>query len=407
MRLGALLLLVAFARVAAAITPAEIEAAASKATGGLRADVKRLVAPAMGGRDNGTPESNRVQRRLVKRLRRLGPGLLGGGRDEEAYRQHFVEEGQPGTNLLAVMRGRDLPEQYVIVGGHYDHLDSRSDAAGNCAARRTPGGALCPGATDNAAGAAVVLAIGRALRALPTPPRRSVILALWDAEEDGLLGSRHYVNHPPVPIAQTVAYVNFDIQGANLLPSLRRTSFAVGAETGGSALGAFVADAVAADELDTRPVSYIFGQLRSDYANFVNASVPTVFFGDSTGGCYHTTGDTFAVVDLAKLRMQSRIGFRLAAALAETSTPPPFRAPSPALATYADAGVIHDVFSRAQADLILFPPTDQMLLQRLSDELAAVVQGGPEAFGSEEVIVTLNAALQGIGALTRLPCQKF
>ena len=56
---------------------------------------------------------------------------------------------------------------------------------------------------------------------------------VWDREEDGLLGSAYYVNHPIVPLAKTVGYVNFDIQGANLLPSLRNVSFAVGAETGG------------------------------------------------------------------------------------------------------------------------------------------------------------------------------
>ena len=50
------------------------------------------------------------------------------------------------------------------------------------------------------------------------PPRRTVILALWDREEDGLVGSRSYVAHPLVPLTQTVAYVNFDIQGSNLLP---------------------------------------------------------------------------------------------------------------------------------------------------------------------------------------------
>src|SRR5207253_4202264 len=119
---------------------------------------------------------------------------------------------------------------------HYDHLDTRSNADGACSTGRPPGGAVCHGATDNAAGVAAVVAIGRALRRLPTPPRRSVVLALWDAEEDGLVGSIYYVNHPAVPLASTVAYVNFDIQGANLLPSLRGTSFAVSAETGGSVL---------------------------------------------------------------------------------------------------------------------------------------------------------------------------
>ena len=208
-----------------------------------------------------------------------------------------------------------------------------------------------------------MLGIGRALTKLAQPPRRSVVLALWDAEEDGLLGSLYYVLHPLVPLAKTAAYVNFDIQGANLLPTLRRISFSVGAETGGSALGAFVAQAVAAEKLETLPVSFIFGQLRSDYANFVlRGRVPTVFFSDSTGGCYHTTGDTFDVVDTRKLAIQSRIGFRLTAALAETDAPPPFRDPNPALATYADAVNVNRVFSLSLPDQALFAPADQAAL---------------------------------------------
>ena len=46
-------------------------------------------------------------------------------------------------------------------------------------------------------------AIGRAIAADPVPPRRSVVIALWDAEEDGLLGSQAYVANPVVPLAQT------------------------------------------------------------------------------------------------------------------------------------------------------------------------------------------------------------
>src|SRR5262249_50053862 len=250
---------------------------------------------------------------------------------------------------------------YVVVGAHYDHLDSRSTASGACSIRNAPGGAICPGATDNAAGVGAVLGIGRALRKLSQAPRRSVVLALWDAEEDGLLGSLYYFQPPSVPLEQPVAYVTFDIQGAVLLPPLRRTSFSVGAETGGSALGAFVADAVAAEPLGTLPVSFIFGQLRSDYANFVLIGrVPTVFFSDSTGGCYHTTGDTFDMVDTRKLAVQTRIGFRTTVALAPTLSPPPFRGENPAAATYADALSLSHVFVTAQSDLPLFPPADQV-----------------------------------------------
>ena len=276
-------------------------------------------------------------------------------------------------------------------------------------AEHRAGRRICPGATDNAAGVGVVLGVGRALAKLPVPPRRSVVLALWDAEEDGLLGSLHYVQNPLLPLARTVAYVNVDIQGANLLPSLRRVSFAVGAETGGSALGAFVADAVAAvGGLDTLPVSYIFGQGRSDYVNFVDGgSVPTVFFGDSTGGCYHTTGDRWAVVDRQKLALQTRIALHVTANLAETDAPPPFRGPSAAPVTFADALAIHDVFSRAQVDLPLFPPDDRAVIAQIGSDLSAVVAAGPGAFGPQQVGVVANAALQGIAALTRLPCQAF
>ena len=231
--------------------------------------MKRLSGASFAGRDNDTPESDRAQRLLIGKLRRFGSGLNTAATGDDAFRQPFEQSGQIGTNLVAVIRGRELPDEYVIVGAHYDHLDSRSTPSGSCSIRNAPGGVICPGATDNAAGVGAVLGIGRALGKLSQPPRRSVVLALWDAEEDGLLGSLYYVQHPLVPLAKTVAYVNFDIQGANLLPSLRRVSFSVGAETGGSALGAFVSNAVAAEGLDTRPVSFIFGQLRSDYANFV------------------------------------------------------------------------------------------------------------------------------------------
>jgi len=48
-----------------------------------------------------------------------------------------------------------------------------------------------------------------------------VIIGLWDSEEDGLLGSAAYVTFPLVPLTQTIAYLNFDIQGTNISTSLR------------------------------------------------------------------------------------------------------------------------------------------------------------------------------------------
>jgi hypothetical protein len=363
--------------------------------------VTALASDELEGRDNNTPGSDLAQELLIRRLRKAGRGLNPAGLKTEAYKQHFTFNGQTGTNLLAVIRGRELPNEYVIVGGHYDHLDTRSNAAGACSTGRPPGGAVCNGATDNAAGAATVLAIGRALK--KHPPRRSVVLALWDAEEDGLTGSLYYVNFPLVPLAQTVAYVNFDILGSDLLPSLKTTTFAVSPETG-TGLTSVVAGAVALEQFGTLPISYIFGQLRSDYASFVAKNVPTVFFSDSTNGCYHTTGDDVSKVDWAKLAKQGRIAFRVANELANTSTPPTFIPPNPNLASFADALTLQRVFTLAQPDLALFSPADQVVVGNIKTTIDQIVLDGEAAFNQTDVANLLTAALDGIAAIQRLGC---
>ena len=370
----------------------------------IRNLVERLANDDLEGRDNDTPASVRAQEILIRRLRRAGRGLNPAGLRSEAYRQHFTSGPQVGTNLLAVVRGRELPNEYVIVGAHYDHLDTRSNASGVCRSMGTPGGAVCNGATDNATGVAAVIAIGRALK--KRPPRRSVVLALWDSEEDGLLGSLHYVNNPLVPLAQTVAYVNFDILGSDLLPSLATTSFAVGPETG-SGLTDVVTAAAGAEQFGTLPISYIFGQLRSDYASFVAKSVPTVFFSDSTNGCYHTTADDLDVVDWAKLAKQARIALRAVANLADTTTPPAFVAPNPALAAFADALTLQQVFTIATPDLPLFSPADQQVFTGVRTAIDQIVADGPAAFDQGDVAVLVNAALDGIAAIQRLGCRKL
>src|SRR5262249_42431790 len=158
-----------------------------------------------------------------------------------------------------------------------------------CAATREPGGEICNGAADNASGVAATLAIAKAAKKLG--PRRSLILAFWDGEEDGLAGSAYYHDHPLGPAAAGKGALKFDIPWADLLPSLKNVSFAVGTETGGSPFGAMVDAAVQAEGLDTQLLSYLFGQLRSDYVNLVRAGIPTVFFTDANNGCYHTVND--------------------------------------------------------------------------------------------------------------------
>lgn len=356
-------------------------------------DVRILSGDAMGGRNNGTAGSTMARDHIVDRLDDFSVGLDRSRSGDEAFLQPFAG----GTNVLALIPGSELPDEYVIVGAHYDHVGSQCRTADQA-------DRICNGATDNATGVAAVLAVGEHLARVRGGPKRSIVLALWDAEEDGLVGSRAYVNAPLVPLEQTVAYVNLDIQGANLLPGLRDTTFAVGAETGGERLTSAVASATRRGPLHTWSLSATFGQGRSDYVNFIAEQVPTVFLSDSTGPCYHTAQDDVTVVDFRKLGFQIKNTTRLVHDLVQGERP----TFTPAnLATYDDAVALQAVGHAALADLDRFSPADQARLNQIRADLDRVVAEGPAAFGDDDRTTVLLGAAASISIFTTGPCDGF
>jgi hypothetical protein len=374
---------------ALAFTEAEISQAAVVAR---QIEIVSIIADDVyQGRQNDTTASEAIQAVLIDSLSQVANGLDTSQTGDDAYRQAFSTT-EVGTNLLAVIPGTDLADEYVMIGAHYDHLGKSGHDIYN-------------GATDNAAGVAIVLAVGAAMNALPTPPRRSIILALWDAEEDGLAGSIAYVNAPLIPLANMVAYVNLDVQGTNLLPSLQNTSFAIAAESGGDALQSLVQDAVIHESVDTRLLTRPFGQDRSDHAVLIESGVPSVFFSDATGACYHTPDDDISVVDLQKLREQSQIAFRATLALAEVATPPALVPPSGVV--YDDALVIADVLDGGVADIALFAPAEQATLLSWQATVRAIADAGPESFDASDELDVLLAADAALAALATLECDGF
>lgn len=106
-------------------------------------------------------------------------------------------------NVIAKIDGVDpvLKNEFVIIGAHMDHLGI------------SPTGEVYNGANDNASGTAVVMEIARVMKANSLKPKRTILFALWGGEEQGLLGSRYYSEHPVYPIEKTVAYFNLDMVG--------------------------------------------------------------------------------------------------------------------------------------------------------------------------------------------------
>lgn len=358
-------------------------------------DIAKLAGDETQGRDNDTPGSALAREYLIQQLKPMGRGIDPTKTGDEAYTQAIPG----GTNVIAVIPGSDLADEYVMVGAHYDHI-------GSGCSTEDANDRICNGATDNAAGVAALLGVGRNLAARSTRPRRSIILALWDREEDGLLGSLHYTQNPIIPLAKTVAYVNFDIQGSNVLPSLRNTSFAIAAETGGPELEAAVRSAIGEQTLDTTMLSSVFGQYRSDYAVLIRANVPSVFFTDATGPCYHTAQDEIDIVDFDKLDQQIAIALRVTRELANTDTPPSIVANAP-LATYDDLLNLTRVIERAWSDRGRFSAADVAAMTKVRADLKRLVAEGRGAFGPDDVSPLLGAAAAALNVLTHGPCDGF
>lgn len=170
-----------------------------------------------------------------------------------------------------------------------------------------------------------------------------------------MLGSKYFTQSDPlIPLDKIVGVLNFDIQATNLIPSLRSNTLAVGAETGGPQMSNAVADAYLDSGLTGRIFSQILGQRRSDYQNFLDQNVPTVFFTDSNGPCYHTAGDEVKVVDFDKMEKQAKVGLKLTYHLASTTTPPEFTPISLIPITFNDIAVFRDVWNLFETDEALF-----------------------------------------------------
>ena len=177
------------------------------------------------------------------------------------------------ANVYGVLEGSDpqLKSEYVIYTAHHDHLGvGEPDANGD---------RIFNGALDNASGVAQVLAIGKAFKALPQPPKRSIMLLLVAAEEQGLLGSEYYAEHPTVPAGKIAANINID--GGNIFGPARDIVF-VG--KGKSTIDDYVnaiakmqGRVVTPDQFPDRGFFY-----RSDQFNFAKIGVPAVYLDTGT-----------------------------------------------------------------------------------------------------------------------------
>lgn len=107
-------------------------------------------------------------------------------------------------NVVARLEGSDpkLKDELVVYTAHWDHLGKDPDRKGD---------QIFNGAADNASGVAAVLEIARAFTRITPAPKRSILFLTVTAEEQGLLGAKHYASNPLYPLERTLADINLDV----------------------------------------------------------------------------------------------------------------------------------------------------------------------------------------------------
>jgi len=189
-------------------------------------------------------------------------------------------------NAVGKIEGRDpaLRSSVVLLTAHLDHLG---------VGREVNGDSIYNGADDDASGTSAVLELARSL-ALGARPRRTVIFALFGSEESGGLGSTWFQLHPPVPMEQIAANLEFEMIGRPDPKYMHDTLWLTGWER--SNLGPALAEHGAKLEADKRPEEKFF--MRSD--NFVLAKKGVVAQTVSSYGLhkdYHQPSDDLAHID--------------------------------------------------------------------------------------------------------------
>jgi hypothetical protein len=252
----------------------------------LEVHVTWLADPAREGRSAGTAAARAAAEYIAQQLKDAGGDVqlqdFGNGRRNVA--------GKIGT-----------AERYVLLGAHYDG--------------QGPG---MPSASDNAAGVAVVIELIRELKTKELPV--SVVAVAFDDEEQGLNGSRYYVDHPLYPLDKAQAAIIFDTMGRQFMDLSSWTMFVLGSE--------YSKELAAVVQKRMRPEMFVVGTdligPRSDFASFAVKRVPYLFFTHATHKDYHGAGDSPHGVNYARLAEDSQLIVQIVEDISRLGAQPQF-----------------------------------------------------------------------------------
>lgn len=323
-------------RVLLLITALSTSALAQKAAvttsveSNLRKHVEVLASDKFEGRRAGEPGANAAGEYVAEQFRmiKLRP-VVSVANGRQGYKQTFSYSpvrdphstpGDPTSapaapnakqafNVIGILPGNDptLKNEAIVIGAHYDHLGKGGQ--GSLAANSTE---IHHGADDNASGTAAVIELARQFTK-EKKNKRTIIFIAFSGEEDGLFGSKYYVNNPVWPLDKTVAMINLDMVGRLKDDKLNVGGVGTGVEWKSlvEAKNAGKTQLVGASS-STMPVALSVSNLfqlalnedgfgPSDHSSFYGKQIPVLFFFTGTHLDYHKPSDTFEKINYGGL----------------------------------------------------------------------------------------------------------
>jgi Zn-dependent M28 family amino/carboxypeptidase len=254
-----------------------------------------LASPKMAGRFPGTKENRKVVNYLIKNFKQTGIKRYGKSYTQEFNAKIRVKKGLDTPvvttqNVIGFIEGSDpeLKHEFIVLGAHYDHL-----GMGGPSSKKPDTVGIHLGADDNASGTAALLEIAERLAAHKKDLKRSILFIAFGAEEQGLLGSKYFVNHPVIPLSSIKLMMNMDMVGRM---NAEKQLYMGGAASfnGGMELMKGLGP-----EAGINPIVIAYDVGGSDHVSFYKKNISVLGFHTGGHPQYHTPEDDFAHINIA------------------------------------------------------------------------------------------------------------
>ena len=222
------------------------------------------------------------------------------------------------SNVVGVLRKEQnkTNNNYIVIGAHFDHLGYGSRGSGSLAPGKN---IIHNGADDNASGTAVLIDLAYKFSKLKKKLNNDIIFVAFNAEEQGLLGSKFFVDNIGNDINNIKTMINLDMIGR-----MKNNQLTIGGIGTAEVFGKIVDNANKNIDIDISKSAS--GQGPSDHSSFYNKNIPVLFFHTGGHDDYHKPSDDWTKINVEGINRINNLIFNVVYNVDSNQNPPVFKA---------------------------------------------------------------------------------